>query len=679
MIRSVLCWFVPFVLVLLTGCGSEVANNPDGEIQCQGNEDCSPGYICRDNQCIVQPNCTDLDRDGYCDVREGCAECVDCNDNRSDIYPGAEEACDGADNDCDGDVDEGCPCNSGEVKPCGTDVGICKKGTATCENGQWGECDGGVQPEAEACDDDVDNDCNGSINDGCPCLQGDTRACGSSLGECTQGVQECLESGGEWLWGECTGGTPPQDEVCEDGLDNDCDGSLDNGCECEDGTRPCGLNVGICHAGIQHCRYGEWLTCEGARMPEDETCDGLDNDCDHLTDEGCECLDGEFESCGDDTGECRVGTRTCQNGHWGPCVGAQGPVAELCDSKDNDCDTDIDEDFPDLLQGCAVGLGICARPGVMICSADKTHTECSQTQPGTGFDELCDGLDNDCDGETDENFPGVGEPCSRGDPATLCYSEGVMVCGQGGGDPVCNAVEIPPEEELCDGIDNNCNGEDDENFPHVGLPCYAGVGECFTQGHYACLPDGSDAVCDAVPPSGSAEDCNGLDDDCDGRTDEDWVESCVGPCGDTGYRICVGGTPSQCYARQPTTEICDYFDNNCDGSTDEGFSNLGNTCQNGQGACLSLGYYVCNASGSGTICNAVAGRPQNEGPEDTCIDGIDNDCDTDTDGSDDDCSCKNVSMKDLLPLQIVGGGLGMVIIRRRKKKKSANEEQGGGS
>ena len=283
----------------VSGCGNDVPGTTDGEVVCTEDSDCLDGYICRNGQCIEKSACTDLDGDGYCDEREGCATCDDCNDNRADIHPGATEACDGADNDCDGLTDEDCPCDTGETRPCGTDVGVCEKGEQTCQDGQWSDCQGGVQPAAdEDCDDSLDNDCNGAVNEGCACEEGESRSCGSDLGECTPGVQSCVEEDGEWHWSGCSGGTPPEDEVCDDGLDNDCDGSVDNGCPCDESLqdrRPCGLNTGICFPGVQHCIHGEWGPCQDATMPEDERCDGLDNDCDMITDEGCDCIDGIFE------------------------------------------------------------------------------------------------------------------------------------------------------------------------------------------------------------------------------------------------------------------------------------------------------------------------------------------------------------------------------------------------
>jgi hypothetical protein len=353
------------------------------------------------------------------------------------------------------------------------------------------------------------------------------------------------------------------------------------------------------------------------------------------------------------------------------------PSAELCDGRDNDCDTDVDEDFPDLMTSCEAGLGICARPGVMVCSDDGARTACTAT-PGEGFAELCDGLDNDCDGDTDEDFDGLGEACAIGQGE--CFSTGVTVCGPVGG-IACSAPVIDPQEELCDFLDNDCDGGTDENFLWLGLPCTAGAGECVATGHYVCSADGSVAECDATPAQGTDEVCDSLDNDCDGSTDEDWMEDCSTTCG-SGYRFCVGGSPGPCSAPQPAANDsnCNYLDDDCDGLTDEDVSNLGQTCEAGVGGCRSLGYYICAANG-GTRCNAVAGTPQAEGSGDgdTCSDGVDNDCNGQTDGDDSDCDCKNVAMKDLMPLHIVGGGLGVVIAGRRKRRKREREDQGGAS
>jgi len=379
-------------------------------------------------------------------------------------------------------------------------------------------------------------------------------------------------------------------------------------------------------AGVQHCASGVWRGCEDARLPEDERCDGLDNDCDHLTDEGCECLEGQFEACGTDTGECRMGTRTCADGLWGPCANEIVAVAELCDGRDNDCDGAADEDFPDLRQPCQAGTGVCVRPGVWICSEDRTGLRCSAT-PGTATDERCNGLDDDCDGLTDEDFPGTGTPCSVGQGE--CRRDGVNVCGQAGG-VACNVQPGLPEVERCDGLDNDCDGFVDENFPLLGAACSEGLGLCRRNGHQVCSADGLTAVCDASPPQGVPEVCNGQDDDCDGSVDEafaDLGQPCqvgLGVCLRLGIMICTqDGVGTRCSASPGPSEVevCDGLDNDCDGAIDDGVAGTGAACQIGQGECLSAGQLACLPSGD-IACDAPVLQPQLE----RC-DGLDNDCD----------------------------------------------------
>ena len=79
---------------------------------------------------------------------------------------------------------------------------------------------------------------------------------------------------------------------------------------------------------------------------------------------------------------------------------------------------------------------------------------------------------------------------------------------------------IRPSDELCNGIDDNCNGSIDENFPEVGQPCERRKGECATNGVNQCSDDGSAIKCDAPEPVGEPELCDGIDNDCDSNVDE---------------------------------------------------------------------------------------------------------------------------------------------------------------
>ncbi|MBT3985275.1 hypothetical protein HOD38_00980 [archaeon] len=116
-------------------------------------------------------------------------------------------------------------CISGETRDCGTDVGVCNAGTQYCqEDGYWSICYGAsyAASSLEECNGE-DDDCDGETDEGCGCTHLEQQECGTNVGMCVNGTQTC-EYG---VWADCMGGIESFAEVCGDSLDNDCDGKID--------------------------------------------------------------------------------------------------------------------------------------------------------------------------------------------------------------------------------------------------------------------------------------------------------------------------------------------------------------------------------------------------------------------------------------------------------------------
>jgi Notch-like protein len=251
------------------------------------------------------------------------------------------EICDGKDNNCDGLIDNA-PVDAGT--DCGaTEVGECEFGTKQCQLGAL-VCVGAKGPAPEQCN-GLDDDCDGMVDDA-PSGQG--APCGTDVGECMFGQQVCV--GGVFV---CTGGKGPAAETCNL-LDDDCDGTADDSTIEEGGA--CGSNVGTCLPGVNTCIAGV-VVCSGGTGPATEVCNGLDDDCNGAIDDG---NPGGGAACGTDVGACELGVEFCVGGTI-QCVGGVGPLAELCDGVDNDCDgaADVAAQCPN---GSQCVEGFCAAP-----------------------------------------------------------------------------------------------------------------------------------------------------------------------------------------------------------------------------------------------------------------------------------------------------------------------------
>lgn len=155
--------------------------------------------------------------------------------------------------------------------------------------------------------------------------------------------------------------------------------------------------------------------------------------------------------------------------------------------------------------GSCPGAGICTQDGLLTCEGPTPQLE------------ICDGIDNNCDGSVDETFPDKSKPCDGLDP-DLCLT-GIWTCGPGGLNLVCSGEK--PQLEVCDDKDNTCDGVVDEGFSQKGEIC--GVSPFCGVGYWACHPTNGKLYCKGVTPE--PEVCDGKDNDCNGLVDEGFPDS----------------------------------------------------------------------------------------------------------------------------------------------------------
>lgn len=582
------------VCCTLIGCGQPLP--VVSPVLCESNSDCPQDtsvQLCVGKVCVQSTKTKDCSADKPCPTGQTCQNNVCVPDTNCK----------------DGDTRE---CYTGKDGTQG--VGTCKVGTQTCSNQKWSSCENETVPSKEICD-GKDNDCDGTPDEdlNCSCKAGQTRECYSGdaqtkgVGECSAGTQTCKADN---TWGECNGEKLPTKEVCDDNKDNDCNGRTDElaSCKfvCTPGARencydgPSGTEMkGTCKGGFRICdANGKWGQCQEQRLPSKEICDGLDNDCNGKIDSqdglNCGCTNGDTRACytGPEktagVGACTKGTQVCANKVWGECKNEITPAsAESCDGVDNDCDGKTDEDIPP--KPCYTGppgtenKGTC-KGGQQTCVNGKFSQCTGQVLPS---EDLCNGKDDNCDGQIDDKHTLKGKPCTE-KLSNGCMSTGIWICTPKGKGTVCDAPQVSPGVEDCsNGKDDDCDGIIDN-----GAGC--NPNKC---------KDGDTRPCFDANAKGCTQDSQGK-----------WT--CKGSCA-TGTQTCTSGAWGTCKGFTiETTESCNGKDDDCDGQTDENTNRSCSTkCGSGTEVCSGGTYLTCDAQQPQTeVCN---------GKDDNCDGNID--------------------------------------------------------
>jgi hypothetical protein len=611
---------------------------------------------------------------------------ADCNDANPGVKPGAPEQCNAQDDNCDGQLDEGLTFTAyladadgdGFGDSTSTPQSACAPVPGRVSNGQdCNDANPGVKPGAPEMCNGADDNCNGQVDDGLTFsayyadLDGDGFGAGAAQ-------QACAPVPGKVLTNtDCNDASasikPGAPEACN-GVDDNCNGQADEGLTVSNYYPDAdGDGFGSASAAAQpSCqpitgRVTNNQDCDDTRVSvrpgAAEVCNARDDDCNGVVDNGLTFsswyADGDADGygAGAPVSACSQPTgRVANNTDCNDAAASTFPGApELCNGVDDNCDGMVDngvttrnyytdQDGDGFGAASAVAQASCAAvPGKVTNNLDCNDANAA-VKPGTT--EVCNGVDDNCAGGVDEgltflNYYVDADDDGYGAASSAAQSACAAVIGRVTNNLDCNdasAAVKPGAAEVCNGVDDNCAGGIDEGLLTQSYYVDAdgdGFGAQGSPAVSSCRPvtgrADNNQDCDdtraAVKP-GAAESCNSMDDDCDGLVDEGnpgGGAACStgqsGVCA-AGTRTCTMGVLACVGNVGPTAEKCNALDDDCDGLTDETFTTLGAACTSGLGVCARSGVLQCNAAGTGTQCSASPGSPTA-----AACDGLDNDCD----------------------------------------------------
>jgi len=478
-----------------------------------------------------------------CDGASGWTEC--------DAATPAEETCDGTDEDCDGEVDEGMV-----PMPCifENEFGTCK-GTQVCGGVDGYVCDS-PEPTEELCD-GLDNDCDDLVDEDFDDSDFDGEADCVDLDDDGDGVMDASDN---CLLvhniGQADLDKDGQGDACDP--DDDGDGVDDDEDNCpviaNDQSDMDGDGAGdVCDDDIDGDGTVNMWDC-APKNPQIfpgafEECDGLDNNCNMFVDEGyadadgdnvADCTDPDDDNDGDpDETDCAPLDPTIGHG-----------LVEECDGKDNDCNDVVDDGFPDT-------------DGDLI--ADCVDQD-SDDDGILNFQDNCLLVFNPDQVNSDNDS--LGDACDPDDD-----NDGILDDGDGSGeiaDDNCTGGETENCDDNCRTIPNQTQSDVDGDLK--GDVCDMDADQDGFFNEFDCAP----LVASIFP--GADEVCNGLDDDCNVAIDEGFLDTDddgVADCVDKDDDGDLDPDETDCGPLDPTIfnwaeETCDGVDNNCDGTADEG-------------------------------------------------------------------------------------------------------------